>query len=91
MTYLKIEGVEKRYQHMGVFPLMTDTSGLYQRLSVYDNLRLYADLYGISQKDNRIDKVLEIVNLTEAGKTSGKVFERNDTAGAFGKSVSPRT
>ncbi|PYZ96318.1 bacitracin ABC transporter ATP-binding protein [Alteribacter lacisalsi] len=44
--------------------VMTDTSGLYERLSVYENLAFYADLYGVKQKRRRIGEVLDLVNLT---------------------------
>lgn len=55
-------------EHLKRIGVMTDTSGLYQRLSVYDNLKLYAELYDISEKESRINEVLEIVNLTDARK-----------------------
>jgi len=39
--------------------------GLYERLSAYDNLRYFAELYGVSGKPQRrrIDEVLELVGL----------------------------
>src|SRR6187397_1467783 len=39
--------------------------GLYERLSAYDNLRYFAELYGVSGKAqrHRIDEVLELVGL----------------------------
>ncbi|WP_318616387.1 ABC transporter ATP-binding protein [Sporosarcina sp. YIM B06819] len=46
--------------------VLTDNSGLYGRLSIYDNLKLYSDLYGVTEK--RIDEVLAIVNLTSEKK-----------------------
>ncbi|SIT74249.1 ABC transporter ATP-binding protein [Edaphobacillus lindanitolerans] len=42
--------------------ILTDNSGLYDRLTVADNLGLYADLYGTERK--RIVDALEMVNLT---------------------------
>ena len=48
--------------------VLTDNSGLYGRLSIYDNLKLYCDLYEVPEK--RIDEVLEIVNLKEKRKRS---------------------
>lgn len=41
--------------------ILTDNSGLYERLSIFDNLKLYCDLYHLPFK--RIKEVLEIVNL----------------------------
>src|SRR6185312_7200409 len=38
----------------------------YGRLSIYDNLKLYCELYGVAEK--RIDEVLTIVNLTNEKK-----------------------
>lgn len=43
------------------FGVLTDNSGLYERLSIYDNLKFYCSLYSVNPK--RIDEVLEIVNL----------------------------
>jgi ABC-2 type transport system ATP-binding protein len=49
--------------------------GLYERLSAYDNLRYFAELYGVSGKDQRrrIDEVLELVGLKgrEAERVEG--------------------
>lgn len=46
--------------------VLTDNSGLYERLSIYDNLKLYCDLYGVPKK--RIADVLSIVNLEDEKK-----------------------
>ncbi|MFJ7936523.1 ATP-binding cassette domain-containing protein [Sporosarcina sp. NPDC096371] len=46
--------------------VLTDNSGLYGRLSIYDNLKLYCELYEVPQQ--RIDEVLAIVNLTSEKK-----------------------
>lgn len=46
------------YQRIG---MMMDDCGIYERLSCYDNLRLYADLYRIGH--DRIGEVLEWVGL----------------------------
>lgn len=46
------------YQRIG---MMMDDCGIYERLSCYDNLRLYADLYRIEH--DRIGEVLEWVGL----------------------------
>ncbi|RKD73525.1 ABC-2 type transport system ATP-binding protein [Sinobaca qinghaiensis] len=50
-------------QRMGV---LTDNSALYERLSVYENLKLYCDLYDLSY--SRIEEALEMVNLEDTGK-----------------------
>lgn len=46
--------------------VLTDNSGLYERLSIYDNLKLYCDLYEVPLK--RIAEVLAIVNLENEKK-----------------------
>jgi len=46
--------------------VLTDNSGLYGRLSIYDNLKLYCNLYEVPEK--RIDEVLDIVNLKSEKK-----------------------
>ncbi|MFD2044205.1 ABC transporter ATP-binding protein [Ornithinibacillus salinisoli] len=46
--------------------VLTDNSGLYNRLSIFDNLKLFCDLYNVPVK--RIDEVLGLVNLTDDKK-----------------------
>lgn len=46
--------------------VLTDNSGLYSRLSIYDNLKLYCDLYDVPVK--RLEEVLEMVNLEKESK-----------------------
>ncbi|WP_416829283.1 ABC transporter ATP-binding protein [Ectobacillus polymachus] len=46
--------------------ILTDNSGLYDRLSIYDNLALYCDLYEVEK--SRINEVLESVNLVQDKK-----------------------
>lgn len=47
--------------------ILTDNSSLYERLTIFDNLSLYCDLYDVNKK--RIDEVLETVNLQNEKKT----------------------
>ncbi|MDX8365982.1 ABC transporter ATP-binding protein [Cytobacillus sp. IB215665] len=54
--------------------VLTDNSGLYDRLSVYDNLVLYCKLYDVDV--NRIDEVLESVNLVNEKKTQVKKLSK---------------
>ncbi|AKO94635.1 ABC transporter ATP-binding protein [Priestia filamentosa] len=54
-------------QYMRKIGVLTDNSGLYDRLTVYDNLSLYCDLYEIDKR--RIHEVLVDVNLVEEKKT----------------------
>jgi len=57
---LRKKGYQKK---IGV---LTDNSGLYERLTVYDNLKLYCQLYDVSLK--RISEVLAMVNLQNEQK-----------------------
>lgn len=52
--------------HRKRFGVLTDNSGLYIRLSVYDNLKLYCQLYGLPL--SRIEEVLGMVNLIDEQK-----------------------
>ena len=47
--------------------MVTDNSGLYERLTCRDNLRIFADIYGVSRK--KIPEALNKVGLSHAGKT----------------------
>lgn len=53
----------KMYRRIG---MMMDVPGLYERLSCYDNLKLFARLYAVPER--RIYEVLEKVGLSEAAK-----------------------
>lgn len=66
-SYKKLK--QSNYQKR--FGVLTDNSGLYERLTIYDNLKLYCSLYGVPT--TRIAEVLDIVNLTE--EKSKKVSE----------------
>ena len=67
----KVFGVEssmigsKIYKQVG---MVLDNSGIYERLSVYDNMKVFADIYKICKA--RINEVLVKVGLIEAKKTS---------------------
>ena len=50
----------------GKIGMVLDNTGLYERLSCYDNLALFAEIYGISKKG--IEESLEKVGLKEAIK-----------------------
>ncbi|QTD40532.1 ABC transporter ATP-binding protein [Sporosarcina sp. Te-1] len=62
------ESVEKLKQpsYRKRFGVLTDNSGLYGRLSIYDNLKLYCDLYDVPYA--KINEVLSAVNLQEDQK-----------------------
>lgn len=54
----------KIYSQMGA---MLDDSGIYERLSCYDNLKLFTDIYGINK--SRIGEVLKQVGLSGEERT----------------------
>ncbi|WP_432363422.1 ABC transporter ATP-binding protein [Sporosarcina sp. UB5] len=53
----------KKSEYRRRFGVLTDNSGLYGRLSIHDNLKLYCDLYDVPY--SKIDEVLDSVNLKE--------------------------
>lgn len=68
------------------FGVLTDNSGLYNRLSIYDNLKLYCQLYDLPLK--RISEVLNMVNLENekakvVTKLSKGMIQRVTLARAF--------
>lgn len=54
---------EKIYENIGI---VTDTSGLYEEFSVYENLQLFAQLLNVESKE--IDRLLKKVGLIEQKK-----------------------
>ena len=46
--------------------IMSDNSGLYEKMSVYDNLVLFADIYGVDH--SHVERVLREVDLLDAKK-----------------------
>ena len=52
-------------QHISIMP---ENPGLYRRLTVIENLQLFAGLYGQRNPGPRIDAALEAVNLTARGR-----------------------
>lgn len=74
---IPIEKIDARiYEQVGI---VTDTSGVYERMSVYDNLKVFADILKVAPK--RIDYVLEKVGLLKdkkkiAGKLSKGMGQR---------------
>ncbi|MBN8235161.1 ABC transporter ATP-binding protein [Halobacillus kuroshimensis] len=60
--------------------VMSDSSGLYERLSIRDNLLLFCELY--DQPSTQVEEVLEIVNLTA---------EKNKRVSKLSKGMKQRT
>ncbi|MDP5275399.1 ABC transporter ATP-binding protein [Chengkuizengella axinellae] len=54
--------------------ILTDNSGLYDRLTVLDNLTLYSELYNVERK--QINEILEVVNLQNETKTQVKKLSK---------------
>ncbi len=56
------------------FGILTDSSGLYERITIEENLELYCQLYDLPKSS--IDKVLQFVNLSEERKKKVKVLSK---------------
>lgn len=57
-----------RPEYLKRIGVMTDNSGLYGRLTVYENMKLFASLYGVSKPKQRIHEALEMVNMQQEEK-----------------------
>lgn len=65
--------------------LTTQENSFYKDLSIYENMFYYARLYGVDQRQEKIDKILKDVELYEkrnlmAGRISGGMKRRLDFA-----------
>lgn len=58
--------------------ILTETPGMYERLSAYKNLAIYARLYEVQDIDGQVEKYLRMLGLWE---------RRNDAAGTFSKGM----
>lgn len=56
--------------------IMSDMSGLYEKMTVYENLDIFADIYGITDKKRKIEKALASVELLDAGKKKVEKLSR---------------
>ena len=61
--------------------IMPESPGLYLRLSVFENLECFADLYEVDDPRDRIERALRAVNLTDRAK---------DAAGTLSKGLRQR-
>ena len=59
------------FKNIGV---LSDNSGVYDRLSVRDNLMLYADIYGVSREN--VDEILNKVGMSEDIKKEAKKLSK---------------
>ncbi|MCL4264861.1 MAG: ABC transporter ATP-binding protein [Anaerolineae bacterium] len=62
-------------RHVG---LLTETPGMYDRLSAYKNLTIYAELYEVADVPGQVEKYLRLLGLWE---------RRQDAAGTFSKGM----
>lgn len=58
--------------------VLTETPGMYDRLSAWRNLTIYARLYEVEQVDKQVEKYLKMLDLWD---------RRHDTAGTFSKGM----
>jgi ABC-2 type transport system ATP-binding protein len=62
-------------RHVGI---LTETPGMYERLSAWRNLLIFARLYGVVQPEHQVEKYLRILGLWE---------RRDDSVGEFSKGM----
>ena len=56
--------------------IMSDMSGLYEKMTVYENLDIFSDIYGIRDKKNMIRKALQAVYLLGSAKKKVEKLSR---------------
>ena len=56
--------------------IMSDMSGLYEKMTVYENLDIFSDIYGIRDKKNMIRKTLQAVDLLGSAKKKVEKLSR---------------
>lgn len=56
--------------------IMSDMSGLYEKMTVYENLDIFADIYGIRDKKDTIRKALMAVDLLDSAKKKVEKLSR---------------
>lgn len=56
--------------------IMSDMSGLYEKMTVYENLDIFADIYGIRDKKDKIRKTLMAVDLLDSAKKKVEKLSR---------------
>ena len=56
--------------------IMSDMSGLYEKMTVYENLDIFADIYGVKNKKRRIKETLEAVDLYDNRKKKVEKLSR---------------
>ncbi|SER51813.1 ABC transporter ATP-binding protein [Psychrobacillus sp. OK032] len=71
VSHLKNPKARKR------FGVLTDNSGLYGRLTIYENLKLYCELYDLPL--HKIDEALGFVNLKEESKKKVSTLSKGMT------------
>lgn len=56
--------------------IMSDMSGLYEKMTVYENLDIFADIYGIRDKKDTIRKTLMAVDLLDSAQKKVEKLSR---------------
>ena len=56
--------------------IMSDMSGLYEKMTVYENLDIFADIYGVKNKKKKIKETLEAVDLYDNRKKKVEKLSR---------------
>ena len=58
---------------MATIGILTDISNTYERLTIYDNLKLVAQLYDVPL--SKVEETLELVNLKYAKRKYVKIYQ----------------
>ncbi len=69
----RLTGADKK-----MFGIMMDQFGIYERLSCFDNLKIFADIYGVPR--HRILEILDRVGLAESTKKSASNLSKGMAA-----------
>lgn len=56
--------------------IMSDMSGLYEKMTIYENLDIFADIYGVKNKKKKIKETLEAVDLYDNRKKKVEKLSR---------------
>jgi ABC-2 type transport system ATP-binding protein len=75
MDYDIIQDDQNVRRNVGI---LTETPGLYERLSAWRNMTIYANLYEVADVDGQVEKYLRMLGLWE---------RRHDAAGTFSKGM----
>jgi ABC-2 type transport system ATP-binding protein len=63
-------------QIRGQIGILTESPGLYERLSAWDNLAIFAELYGVKDVKGQVEKYLRLLELWDRRATDAGTFSK---------------